>query len=79
MGDGNVGATNIGQTFRYVREPIELMQETARYGDLATMSVKSWLIYLLNRPDLVEQVLVTSHMRVGRWRRYAHDRPAGAG
>ena len=58
----------IGQTFRYVREPIELMQEAAKYGDLATMSIKPWLIYLLNHPDLVEQVLVTNHKRVGRWR-----------
>ena len=58
----------IGKTLRYVREPIELMQETARYGDLATMSVKPWLIYLVSSPDLVEQVLVTNHMHVGRWR-----------
>ena len=44
------------------------MQEAAKYGDLATMSIKPWLIYLLNHPDLVEQVLVTNHKRVGRWR-----------
>ena len=58
----------VGQTFRYVREPIELMREAAKYGDIATMSVKPWLIYLLSHPDLVEQVLVTNHLRVGRWR-----------
>ena len=58
----------IGKTLRYVREPIELMQESALHGDLATMSVKPWLIYLVSHPELVEQVLVTNHMRVGRWR-----------
>ena len=58
----------VGQAIRYVREPIELMQETASYGDLATMSVKPWLIYLVNHPDIIHDVLVTNHQDVGRWR-----------
>ena len=44
------------------------MEEAAQYGDLATMSVKPWLVYLVNHPDLVREVLVTNHQRVGRWR-----------
>ena len=58
----------VGQSLRYLREPIKLMQDTASYGDLATMSVRPWLVYLLNHPDLIEEVLVTNHQRVGRWR-----------
>ena len=58
----------VGQSLRYVREPIELMQEAAAYGDLVTMSVKPWLVFLVNHPDLIQQVLVTDHQKVGRWR-----------
>ena len=58
----------VGQTFRYLRDPIDLMEEAAQYGDLVTMSVKPWLVYLVNHPDLVREVLVTNHQRVGRWR-----------
>ena len=58
----------VGQTFRYLRDPIGLMEEAAGYGDLVTMSVKPWLVYLVNHPDLVRDVLVTNHHRLGRWR-----------
>ncbi len=58
----------VGQTLRYLRDPIGLMEEAAEYGDLVTMSVKPWLVYLVNHPDLVREVLVTNHQRVGRWR-----------
>lgn len=58
----------IGKSYQYVRQPIELMQDAARYGDLVTMSVKPWLVYLLNHPDLIKEVLVTNHTRIGRWR-----------
>ena len=58
----------IGKSYQYVRRPIELLRETARYGDLATMSVKPWLIYFVNHPELVKEVLVTNHLRIGRWR-----------
>ena len=58
----------IGQTVRYFREPIELMQEAATYGDLVTMSVRPWLVYLVNHPDLVKDVLVTNYSSLGRWR-----------
>ena len=57
-----------GQAFRYTREPIELMEDSASYGDLSTMSVKPWLVYLVNHPDLIHDVLVTNHQHVGRWR-----------
>jgi len=44
------------------------MREAARYGDLATMSIKPWLVYLVNHPELIQEVLITNHQRVGRWR-----------
>ena len=58
----------VGKSMRYVRDPIELMEETARYGDLAMMSVRPWLVYLVNHPDLIHEVLVTNNHRVSRWR-----------
>ena len=58
----------VGQAIRYVREPIELMQEAATYGDLVTMSVRPWLVFLLNHPDMIRQVFVTNSSNVGRWR-----------
>ncbi len=56
----------IGQTLRYLRDPIGFMQEAATYGDLVTMSVKPALLYLVNHPDLVRDIVVTHHRRVGR-------------
>ena len=56
----------IGQTLRYISNPLGLMQEAARYGDLATMSVKPALVYLVNHPELIEEVLVTNNRAVGR-------------
>ena len=61
----------MGQSFRYRRDPIGLMQECADYGDLVTMSVKPRLVYLLNHPDLIHEVLVNNHQRIGRWRNVA--------
>ena len=58
----------VGQALRYHWNPIPFMEEAAKYGDLVTMSVKPWLVYLVNHPDLIQEVLVNNHMRVGRWR-----------
>ena len=58
----------IGQAVAYHWDPIPLMREAAGYGDLVTMSVKPWLVYLVNHPELIQEVLVTNHQRVGRWR-----------
>ena len=58
----------VGRSFRYVFDPIGIMRETAAYGDLATMSVKPALVYLLNHPDLVREVFVNNHQKVGRGR-----------
>ena len=58
----------VGQTLRYVRDPIGLMEESAVYGDLVTMSVKPWLVYMLNHPDLIREVFVTNHHIMARWR-----------
>lgn len=42
------------------------MQEAAQYGDLVTMSVKPALVYLVNHPDLIRDVVVTYHQKVDR-------------
>lgn len=55
-----------GQSWRYLRNPISLMQESAKYGDLVTMSVRPALVYLLNHPVLIQETFVTQHKRVGR-------------
>ena len=58
----------LGQTLRYIRNPIGLMQEAAAYGDLATLSVRPFLMYLVNHPDLIQEVFATRHRSVGRGR-----------
>ena len=45
----------VGQSFRYLTNPVGLVQEAAGCGDLVTMSVKSVLVYLVNHPDLILQ------------------------
>ena len=56
----------IGQTFRYLRDPIGFMQEAATYGDLVTMSVKPALLLLVNHPDLIREIVVNKHQLLGR-------------
>lgn len=56
----------VGQAFRYLRDPIGFMTEAAAYGDLATLSVKPALLYLVTHPDLIRDIMVTHHQRVGR-------------
>ena len=58
----------VGQSFRYLRNPVALMQEAATYGDLATMSVKPALAYLVSHPELIRQLFVVNHPSVGRGR-----------
>lgn len=56
----------VGQSFRYMTDPLGLMRESASYGDLVTISTKPALAYLVNHPDLVEELFVTNHRSVGR-------------
>ena len=58
----------IGQSLRYVRDPIGIMQEAAAYGDLTTMSTRPALVYLVTHPDLIRELFVTNHLKVGRGR-----------
>ena len=58
----------VGQSFRYISNVIGLMQEAATYGDLATVSTRPTLVYLVNHPELVRQLLVVNHASVGRGR-----------
>ena len=56
----------VGQAFRYLRDPIGFMQQAAAYGDLVTLSVKPALLYLVTHPDLIRDIVVTHHRKVGR-------------
>ena len=56
----------VGQLFRLLRNPIGLMQDTATYGDIATMATKPALVYLVSHPDLVQRLLVTLHQKLRR-------------
>ena len=56
----------VGQSFRYVSNPLGLVREAAGYGDLATVSTKPVLILLAHHPDLIRDLLVTNHRSVGR-------------
>ncbi len=56
----------IGQTLRLMRDPIGLMVDAATYGDLATLSIRPALVYLINHPDLIRDVIVTNHQKVDR-------------
>ena len=56
----------VGQSFRYITDQLGLLHEAAKYGDLATMSTKPILIYLVNHPDLIRELFVTNHQSVGR-------------
>ena len=58
----------VGQSIRYLTNPLGLIEEAAGYGDLVTMSVKPVLVYLVNHPDLVRELFVSNHQSVGRGR-----------
>lgn len=56
----------VGQTLQYMWNPIGFMQRAAGYGDLVTLSTKPALVYLINHPDLIREVIVTNHRNVDR-------------
>ena len=56
----------VGQTFQYMWNPIGFMQEAAKYGDLVTLSIKPALVYLVNHPDLIRDLIVTNHRKIER-------------
>ncbi len=56
----------VGQTLQYMFNPMGFMRRCAGYGDLVTMSVKPALVYLVNHPDLIRDVIVTYHRHVDR-------------
>ena len=58
----------MGQTWRYLTNTIGRMQEASTYRDLATLSARPALTYLVNHPDLIREVLVTQPRRMGRGR-----------
>ena len=58
----------IGQSLRYVRDPVGIMWESAAYGDLTTMSTRPALVYLVTHPELIRDLFVTNHLKVGRGR-----------
>ena len=58
----------VGQAFQYLFNLLPFIHDAATYGDLVTVSVNPALVYLVNHPDLVQEVFVTNHQRVGRGR-----------
>jgi cytochrome P450 len=48
---------------RFRRDPIGLLEEAATHGDVSYLRLPRFPVYLLNHPDLVRDVLVTSHRR----------------
>ena len=56
----------VGQTLQYMWNPIGFMERAAAYGDLVTLSTKPALVYLVNHPDLIRDVVVTNHRRIDR-------------
>jgi cytochrome P450 len=48
---------------RFRRDPIGLLEEAATHGDVSYLSLPRFPVYLLNHPDLVRDVLVSSHRR----------------
>ena len=58
----------VGQSFQYVFNLLEFIQGSAAYGDLVTLSVKPVLLYLVNHPELIQELFVVNHRSVGRGR-----------
>ena len=56
----------IGQAFRIRNDFVGLVREAATYGDVSTVSVNPILICLVNHPDLIREVLVTSHRKAAK-------------
>ncbi len=56
----------VGQSFRYIFNLLGLLQEASKYGDLATVSTKPFLLYVVTHPDLIRELFVTNHQSVGR-------------
>lgn len=51
------------------RDPLSLLTQVARdYGPIARLQLGPMNFYLLSRPDLIEQVLVTQHKKFGKGR-----------
>lgn len=42
------------------------MRESATYGDVSKIASRPLLLYLVNHPDLIREVLVTHHQKIGR-------------
>ena len=56
----------VGQTFQYMWNPIGFMEKAANYGDLVTLSTKPALVYMVNHPDLIRDLIVTNHRKIER-------------
>ena len=56
----------IGKPFRIRNDFVGLIREAATYGDVSTVSVNPVLICLVNHPELIRQVLVTSQRKAAK-------------
>ena len=56
----------VGKPFRIRNDFVGLVQEAAAYGDVSTVSVNPVLVCLVNHPDLIREVLVTSQRKAAK-------------
>ena len=56
----------IGQAFRIRNDFVGLVREAASCGDVSTVSVNPIPLCLVNRPDLIREILVTSHRKTAK-------------
>ncbi len=56
----------VGQAFRIRNDFLGLVRDAAACGDLSTVSVKPIPLCLVNCPDLIREVLVTSHRKTAK-------------
>jgi len=56
----------IGKAFRIRNDLIGLVREAAAYGDVSTVSVNPILLCLVNNPELIREVVVTSQRRTSK-------------
>jgi cytochrome P450 len=54
----------IGHLWRFARDPLRFIEETARLGDVVPLRLGPYRAFLVTRPDLVKHVMVTAHRSV---------------
>ncbi|HPH29700.1 MAG TPA: cytochrome P450 [Pseudomonadota bacterium] len=58
------GLPLIGQLHQLLRDPLKLLSDAAKLGDLVVLRLGPYRAVLVNHPELARQVMVTSHRKV---------------